>query len=828
LGPWTSTQNVPLQEERIEVGFDRTGFPRIQRYFQRIFEVVEFGDHKALSHMLNKRTTNVKIIDIDDNTLLHHAVASACRKDDWDDSLYQCINLLMSCEQMQVNRPNDNGYTAIGLAVHKRHKTCVEHMLKHPLADRLYLDYYPGDSESTVREVIKQTYSDLEPLLPPPLMESLDSSEWDIKLLAALQHDEYLIFVETLDPNNPNPWYDEPYHSSLLEIACQTKDRKRFVKHLLDNGAALNITNRVTGVPLLHATARSGNFGLLRFLLLKDREGKCLKDNEQRTIFHWLAQVRERKPGDKYILESCFKVLLDSHSVKKTDIDFRDFSGNTALYIALHKGFRDRAELLLSEVADVNLIGNACPVMLPTTLPVLEEILDDCLWSNGMPLTSENLQLRLKKKLLTNIIPHIVESQHLRELLKHPVISTFLFLKWLKFRHIFFIDMAFYLTFLCLLTAYILYSDFYNTVNDRGAVSKITGAFSFNDSNITSDMSDSNFTSQPNSSSLGFVRLFLLFTLVFLTLRETMQLRVCGRDYIKSLENWLEISLIIATFLSCSGVVENVELKLHFSAVALLLGWSEMLMMSGRLPQLSVQLAMLRTVSVTFLRFMAGYVTLLLAFALSFYILFKGNSEQRNAEMFANPPISLLRTIVMFTGEFDASSLSFGTLPYTSHVIFLLFVVLVAIVLLNLLNGLAVNDTGEIRRDAERLSLVARAELISRIERFVNALPKFMKLVVERKEETYIIYPNKRNRIGPAAVRSLLSIISERKPNQKEKSTGIQEEWSLFAKKLSALELRQKKLEEKLHLTMDGSRQMFEQILARLNIPECVITHHEF
>jgi hypothetical protein len=243
-------------------------------------------------------------------------------------------------------------------------------------------------------------------------------------------------------------------------------------------------------------------------------------------------------------------------------------------------------------------------------------------------------------------------------------------------------------------------------------------------------------------------------------------------------------------------------------------------MLSGRLPLLSVQHEMLKTVSVTFFKFMAGYVILLIAFAFSFYILFRGSSNQVGAEMFANTPVSILKTIVMFTGEFEASSLSFDTLPYTSHVIFLLFVVLVAIVLLNLLNGLAVNDTGEIRKDAERLSLAARAELISRIEGLVNALPKWFKPDIELKKEMFEINPNGRNRIGSAAVRSLLSIISEERPNKKEKSNGIQEEWSLFAKKLSAFELRQEKLEEKLHSTLDETRQMFEQILTRLDIPK--------
>jgi hypothetical protein len=220
---------------------------------------------------------------------------------------------------------------------------------------------------------------------------------------------------------------------------------------------------------------------------------------------------------------------------------------------------------------------------------------------------------------------------------------------------------------------------------------------------------------------------------------------------------------------------------------------------------------------------MAGYVTLLIAFAFSFYILFKGSSEQGGAEIFANPRISLLKTIVMFTGEFEASSLSFDTLPFTSHVIFLLFVVLVAIILLNLLNGLAVNDTGVIRKDAERLSLAARANLISRIEGLVNALPKFLKPDIELKEEMFEIYPNRKNKIASAAVRSLLSIISEGKPNKKEKSTGIQDEWSLFKKKLCALELQQEKLEKKLYSRLDESRQILEQILGRLNIPECEI-----
>jgi ankyrin repeat protein len=698
-GPSTSTQNEPRKEERIELGVDRIGFTRFQRYFPRIFEVVEHGDYKALSILLTNSTTEVHSIDSKGNTALHHAVASACRKCDRDDTLYQCIDLLMSCEQMNVNVPNKNGYTAIGLAVHHLHKRCVEFMLKHPSAKRLYLDYYPGDRESTVREMIEEIYPKLRPL-PEPLKESLESSEIDKKLLAALQRNIIEVFPNYLSQTNPNPWYDEPYHSSLLEIACQMKNRINFVKLLLHNGADPNIRNSVTDIPLLHATARSGNFEVLQLLLEKEGIDSSLKDHEERTVLHWLAGVNEGKPGDKEKLEKCLKVLLDSNDIWKKGVDDRDSSGKTAVYIAVESGFRDRAKLLLSKGADIRVFESGTKILLSDSVSIVEEILDDGLLHNDKPLTSKDLQLKMNYWPFMNIVPHIAESGLHRDLLTHPVMSTFLSIKWENVRLIFFLDMASYVIFLCFLTLYILLCEPHNTQNDGGAASNTTDHFSSNDSNITSGMNENNFTSQPNSSSLGFLQLFLMISLILVTLKEMQQLIVHRWVYIKSLENWLVIFLIVSTFISCSGVAESAVLKLHFSAVALFLGWSELLMLSGRLPQLSVQLEMLRTVSMTFLSFMAGYVTLFIAFAFSFYILFKGSTEQGGAEMFASPLVSLLKTIIMFTSEYDASSLSFDTLPYTSHVIFLLFVVLVAIVLLNLLNGLAVNDTGLIRKDA--------------------------------------------------------------------------------------------------------------------------------
>ncbi|XP_052738220.1 uncharacterized protein LOC112051472 isoform X4 [Bicyclus anynana] len=125
-----------------------------------------------------------------------------------------------------------------------------------------------------------------------------------------------------------------------------------------------------------------------------------------------------------------------------------------------------------------------------------------------------------------------------------------------------------------------------------------------------------------------------------------------------------------------------------------------------------------------------SYIQVFKAFALSFYTLFKrgeeqedqkasnpNNTDQVEEDFFEDPGRSLFKTIVMMTGEFDVGSIEFSTFPVTSHIIFILFVFMVPIVLFNLLNGLAVSDTQEIRSNAELLGHISRIKLISHYER---------------------------------------------------------------------------------------------------------------
>lgn len=130
----------------------------------------------------------------------------------------------------------------------------------------------------------------------------------------------------------------------------------------------------------------------------------------------------------------------------------------------------------------------------------------------------------------------------------------------------------------------------------------------------------------------------------------------------------------------------------------------------GHYSRLSMDIEMFITVFKKFLRFLFVYITLIFSFAVVFFVLFK------NQENFLDLGQSMFKTIIMLTGEFDMGSISFDEHPVTNRLVFVLFVFMITIVLFNLLNGLAVNDTAEIVGKAELIGLIYKIRMISDVE----------------------------------------------------------------------------------------------------------------
>merc|ERR1712004_428006 len=97
-----------------------------------------------------------------------------------------------------------------------------------------------------------------------------------------------------------------------------------------------------------------------------------------------------------------------------------------------------------------------------------------------------------------------------------------------------------------------------------------------------------------------------------------------------------------------------------------------------------------------------------------------GEEEEGGLQEFFNSPfLSFVKTCTMFVGELEFSDIPIdrsGPLMHLSYTFFLAFVFLIVVVLMNLLNGLAVSDTGVIRAEAEVYAYKTQVEIISYLE----------------------------------------------------------------------------------------------------------------
>ena len=111
-----------------------------------------------------------------------------------------------------------------------------------------------------------------------------------------------------------------------------------------------------------------------------------------------------------------------------------------------------------------------------------------------------------------------------------------------------------------------------------------------------------------------------------------------------------------------------------------------------------------------------GYIFFVISFALGFYILLhQSKPEDVNPQFpfFDDIWLSFVKTIGMYTGEHELSNLPYETKETKFGYIFsLLFILLLAMVMANLLNGLAVSDIANLRKEADIWTAKTDIEII--------------------------------------------------------------------------------------------------------------------
>ncbi|XP_055375831.1 uncharacterized protein LOC129608373 [Condylostylus longicornis] len=91
---------------------------------------------------------------------------------------------------------------------------------------------------------------------------------------------------------------------------------------------------------------------------------------------------------------------------------------------------------------------------------------------------------------------------------------------------------------------------------------------------------------------------------------------------------------------------------------------------------------------------------------------------------FGNYVPTAIKTLVMFVGEYEGGTIMFHSKYYWGYLIFFIFVCSMALVAVNLLHGLAVSDVQAIIHKAELNNLIFKASMLPKYEKALNQLSK--------------------------------------------------------------------------------------------------------
>ncbi|KAL9706636.1 hypothetical protein quinque_010154 [Culex quinquefasciatus] len=424
-----------------------------------------------------------------------------------------------------------------------------------------------------------------------------------------------------------------------------------------------------------------------------------------------LTAVRELYKNKTPARQKCFELLLED---RRVSVEGCDDSGQTALHYAVQHGMdREALEIMTKRTPYLGSTNRNHETPLHSMNPdVLSAFLD-----SRVSATAEELQLNLNGLLPskqktncsaseTDLVWYLSESENLRPLLRHPVISTLIRIKWLFMRWLIYVMIV---TSIAFATCFTIYSVQNSLIAEIFCWLLLSYYFIVVITTSIAGVYDLLYQ-QPQRQTI---------------LRRSRFQFPKGFDFFHLLNKFREMSIVIlAVWSLCSP-------NRTTSALLILLTGIDVIVHLGLFPStaLSTSIVMLETVSRGFLKILLVYAILIVSFGFSFYVMFtKSSGAANDADQpstgedfnnFSSIRGSLVKSLVMMIGEFDASEI-----PFDSHALsyftFVTFVVLVTLVVANLINGVAVSDISEIRQEAEVAALAKWLENLRRFEKIFS------------------------------------------------------------------------------------------------------------
>ena len=699
----------------------------------------EAGNENVLSVLLEDRRTNINIINVDGKSVLHILAEFEGNKNQ-NKNIIKCLKLIFGKHKrnsnkiaIQVNLTNKDGKMAVEIALEKNNMEFVKTMLQQ-VGTYMDLDVIVGEENRTLYDVILLKFPELKEAIPA----GRDFSQKDriLDLFQLLYNEKSEEFVNALQSKGEDESMDiDDGNYTLLQYAT-LHDLIYPVKELLLIGVNPNKTTDFEKRPPIIIASQRNNQEILQMFLDNVPEGKLdvnVADSKGNTALHFASKNENIecvlgliRHGANYRIRNIFdKCSLSADAVSR----FLDRS------LLTNGKYPEDEEYEL--IFDYKLLS-AYKASFMTSPSSNEDKrrLKDPERNSRIPLREPSMDFLL----------YISESAEHRHLLKHPIITSFLEVKDFQVRLLSYVYISICFMFVLMLNCYII-------VN-----------IGQEDSELTTSVTILNIIAKT------FIGIYLALCAVILACK----LMISPKDSFFVLTNWIHVLLI-----TCIGSLLFINLIPPSLAVAaIFLSWFKLILMTYRRTALSINFEILKRVSLNYIQFLFSYVPFIIAFAFSFYCVLHGVARKQHEDdinhnrtteqhygYYMTPWLSIQKVFIMMVGEFEANDFLPVIKDYTTCFWLLsFFVFIMAMVLVNLLTGLAVNDIQNIKENAIEVSLAARVRLFYNLDLgglfttrkvnifFINLLNSFAKrfksLPSNISLEKIHIFPNK----GPTII----------------------------------------------------------------------------
>lgn len=619
---------------------------------------------------------NVKL-DNGQNSL--HILAEALTNDN-SETIFGMMKILL-LHGCNPNFPNYDGKTAFYVLLER---------LPQLQNGREILDYFLENGEidffthrgAEIAEMVLNEKPTFE--LPPreAFSVNLDS-------MIALLTSTHINRFETLFPLFKASCSDaEVYADScslLMEIAVE-RSLINIVDLLIEYGVDINkvANDSKYKIPSTCRACATANPGILRLFLLHPKVKLSYGNDTQRnTLLHHFFDGYKKQSYSTFRRlgmhemslnqKKCFDMLMVHPKWNRDLINSLDKSGLSAIYYSVRY---KKDYITLNLLKNGAYIGTAVKSIRKS---LLEEFLNSTISTNDRFTDDDDYEIKIdynflappfkepsnkkrQAKLLISPsqdqyveemkpLKKIAENPELRQLLSHPTIASFIILKWKKLSFVVYSNLVLIVLFMI---SFIPFTVLCQTI-----------------------------PVEEQSHNIGFVtfQVLSLIVLASMMLREGTQAMLSVKQYIFDMSNWIDIALMSSALII---LLFETQIPNHLSRLlrtsVILLATAEYFNVLGMVPILSVSIytKMFKRVYTTFVKSLAFYSVMILAFAFSFYSL-QGDKFAKELTTMGQPSgggndipatnatrsdrynnfytvgSSIIKTFVMLTGELEGS-----------------------------------------------------------------------------------------------------------------------------------------------------------------------------